>query len=148
MKRVMTLAAAIFALATMNSAAQVSPTDRMAVNSGVSLWRNAWKSTDKTDLAKLEPLYGKSIVTRTAAAADQVKQSWAEFATAVRERGADLAAVVSGDKETPKNTVLQDRVVTTFSSGVRLVWEKVNGVWIITEQNLPLSRNTMTALAE
>ena len=67
----------------------------------------------------------------------------------VLERAAtSLAAVVSGDKEAPKNTVVQNRVVTTFSSGVRLVWEKVNGVWIITEQILPVSRAPMTASAE
>jgi hypothetical protein len=148
MKSLLLLTASIFALAAAESSAQVSPTDRLAVSSGVSLWQSAWKSAGKADLAKLQPLYGKNVVTRTAAASDQVKRTWMEFANVVRDRSSDVAAVVAGDKEEPKTTVVQERLVTTFSSGVRLVWEKTNGVWKIVEQNLPVTQGSMTALAE
>src|SRR5688572_6026329 len=147
MKSLLLLTASILALAS-GASAQVSPTDRLAVSSGVSLWQSAWRSAGKADLAKLQPLYGKNVLTRTAAATDQVKRTWVEFANVVRDRSSDVAAVVAGDKEEPKTTVVQDRLVTTFSSGVRLVWEKTNGVWKIVEQNLPVTQASMTALAE
>lgn len=145
MKKLLILTASILALAVAQSPAQVSPTDRLAVNSGVSLWLSAWKTPGKADAAKLQPLYVKHVVTRSAAAADQVKQSWAEFANVIRERGGDLAAVVAGQKDEPKVTVSQDQIITSFSSGVRLVWEKTNGVWMIVEQNLPAAAGSMTA---
>lgn len=148
MKRILLLSASILALAAAQSSAQVSPTDRLAVNSGVSLWLSAWKSPGKADPAKLQPLYVKNVVTNPAAAAGHVKRSWTEFANVIRERSADLAAVVAGQKGDPQITVVQDRVVTSFSSGIRLVWEKTNGVWMIVEQNLPAVQGAMTALTE
>ena len=146
MKKLALLSASIFALVAAQSSAQVSPTDRLAVNSGVLLWLSAWKSTGHADAAKLQPLYVKNVVTRPAA--EQVKRSWAEFAKLIRERSADLAAVIAGQKGDPQVTVVQDRIVTSFSSGIRLVWEKTNGVWMIVEQNLPDAQGSMTALAE
>jgi hypothetical protein len=148
MKRILILAASVLTLVASQSSAQVSSTDRLAVNSGVSLWVSAWKSAGNASLAKLEPLYGKNVVTYSAAAADQVKRSWAEFANVIRERSADLAAVVAAQKGEPQVTVDRDRLVTSFSSGIRLVWEKTNGVWKIVEQNLPATQGSMTALAE
>jgi hypothetical protein len=148
MKPLLLLTASILALASAGAFAQVSPTDRLAVSSGVSLWQSAWKSAGKTDLVKLQPLYGKNVLTRTTEATDQVKRTWVEFANVVRDRSSDVAVVIAGDKEEPKTTVVQDRLVTTFSSGVRLVWEKTNGVWKIVEQNLPVTQASMTALAE
>jgi len=146
MKKLPLLSASIFALVAAQSSAQVSPTDRLAVSSGVSLWLSAWKSPGHADAAKLQPLYVKNVVTRPAA--EQVKRSWTEFAKLIRERSADLAAVIAGQKGNPQMTVVQDRIVTSFSSGIRLVWEKTNGVWMIVEQNLPDAQGSMTALAE
>jgi hypothetical protein len=148
MKSLLLLTVSVLALAAAESSAQVSPTDRLAVSSGVSLWQSAWKSAGKADLAKLQPLYGNNVLTRTATATDQVKRTWVEFANVVRDRSSDVATLVVGDKEEPKTTVVQDRLVTTFSSGVRLVWEKTNGVCKIVEQNLPVTQASMTALAE
>ena len=87
MKPLLLLTASMLALASAGASAQVSPTDRLAVSSGVSLWQSAWKSAGKADLAKLQPLYGKNVLTRTAAATDQVKRTWVEFANVVRDRG-------------------------------------------------------------
>jgi hypothetical protein len=148
MKRILILTAALITLIASQSFAQISPTDRLAVNSGVSLWMSAWKSAGNVAQAKLEPLYGKNVVTYSATAADQVKRSWAEFANVIRERSADLAAVIAAQKGEPQVTVDRDRLVTSFSSGIRLVWEKTNGVWRIVEQNLPATQGSMTALAE
>jgi hypothetical protein len=148
MKRILLLTASILALVASNSSAQVSATDRLAVNSGVSLWLSAWKSAGNAASAKLEPLYGKNVVTYSASAADQVKRSWVEFANVIRERSEDFAAVVAAQKSEPQVMVDRDRLVTSFSSGIRLVWEKTNGVWKIVEQNLPAAQGSMTALAE
>jgi hypothetical protein len=146
MKKLLLLTASIFALAAAQSFAQVSTTDRLAVDSGVSLWLSVWKSA-KADPAKLQPLYGKDVVTRSAVA-DQVKRSWAEFANVIRDRSADLAAVIAGQSDAPQVTVVQDRVVTSFSSGIRLVWEKTNGVWKIVEQSLPTAPIVRTVAAD
>jgi len=146
MKRLLILVAAIFALAGGQSLAQVSTTDRLAVDSGVWLWLNVWKSA-KADPAKLEPLYGKDVVTHSAAA-DPVKRSWAEFASVIRDRSADLASVIAQQTDAPKVTVAQDRLVTSFSSGICLVWEKTNGVWKIVEQNLPTAPITNNVAAD
>jgi hypothetical protein len=135
MKRILLLTAFIFALAAAQSSAQVSTTDRLAVDSGVSLWLNAWKAA-KTDPSKLQPLYRKDVVTHSTVAG-QVKRSWTEFANLIRDGSAELAAVIAGQNDDPQITVAQDRIVTSFSSGIRLVWEKTNGVWRIVEQNLP-----------
>jgi hypothetical protein len=148
MKRTLFLSASILALATFHSPAELSPTDHLAVNSGVSLWLSAWKSPGKADAGKLQPLYIKNVVTNPTAGAGQVKHSWAEFADVIREHSANLAAVIAAQKDDPQVTVVQDRIVTSFSSGIRLVWQKTNGVWVIVEQNLPGVRRSMTALAE
>jgi hypothetical protein len=87
-------------------------------------------------------------VTYSTVAADHVKKSWLEFANVIRDRSAGLAAVVAAQRGEPQVTVDRDRLVTSFSSGIRLVWEKTNGVWKIVEQNLPASEGLMTALAE
>lgn len=148
MKKILILTASILALTAAQLPAQVSSTDRLAVNSGVSLWLSAWKTPGKADAAKLQPLYLKQVVTRSAAPTDPAKNSWAEFATVIRERGGDLAAVVAAQKDEPKVTVSQDRIITSFSSGIRLVWEKTNGVWMIVEQSLPAAAGSMTALTK
>jgi hypothetical protein len=148
MKKILILTASILALVASQSPAQVSTTDRLAVNSGVSLWLSAWKSAGKADPLKLQPLYGKNVVTHSAAAADQVKRSWAEFVQVIRDRSADLGATISAQKGDPDITIVQDRIVTSFSSGIRLVWAKTDGVWRIVEQKLPAAQGSMTALVE
>lgn len=140
MKRTLLLSAAILGFAAGQSVAQISPTDRRAVNSGVSLWLSAWKSPAKPDSARLEPLYVKNVVTHSTAAAGEVKRSWAEFSNAIRDHSGALAAAITEQRTDPQITVVQDRVVTSFSSGIRLVWEKTNGVWMIVEQNLPAAQ--------
>jgi hypothetical protein len=147
MKRILLVTASLLALAASQARAQVSSTDRLAVDSGVSLWLSAWRSA-KADPAKLQPLYGRNVVTYSAATADQVKKSWAEFANVIPELSADLAAAIARQKDDPQVTVVQDRVVTSFSSGVRLVWEKTNGVWKIVEQSLPPTPIARTVAAD
>jgi hypothetical protein len=147
MKRILLVTASLLALAASQARAQVSSTDRLAVDSGVSLWLSAWRSA-KADPAKLQPLYGRNVVTYSTATADQVKKSWAEFANVIPELSADLAAAIARQKDDPQVTVVQDRVVTSFSSGVRLVWEKTNGVWKIVEQSLPPTPIARTVAAD
>ena len=139
---------ALLALGSAPLSAEVSPTDRLAVTSGVSLWLNAWKSPGKADPAKLQPLYHGNVVTNATEAADPAKRSWQEFAGTIRDRSGGLAAAIGGENGSPLITVIQDRIVTSFPTGIRLVWEKTNGVWMIVEQNLPAMRAAMTALAE
>jgi hypothetical protein len=146
MKKILLLTAFTFALAAAQTSAQIGATDRLAVDSGVSLWLNAWKAA-KTDPAKLQPLYRKDVVTHSTVAG-QAKRSWAEFANLIRERSAELAAVIAGQNDDPQITVAQDRIVTSFSSGIRLVWEKTNGVWRIVEQNLPAASIARTVAAD
>jgi hypothetical protein len=144
MKKILLLTVSFLALAASQVRAQVSSTDRLAVSSGVSLWLSTWRSA-KADPAKLQPLYGRNVVTHSAAAADQARKSWAEFANLIRDRSADFAAVITKQDEDPQVTIVQDRVVTSFSTGVRLVWEKTNGVWRIVEQSLPAALIARTA---
>ena len=130
-KFLLSFSAGVLALAQA-AFGQVSPTDRLAVDSGVSLWLSAWKATAKTDLAKLQPLYLPSVVT------DSRKQSWGDFAKLVQNQSSHLRTLIAGQAEDARVSVDHDRLVALFpSSGIRLVWEKVNGVWKIAEQNFP-----------
>jgi hypothetical protein len=146
MKKILLLGASLLALMTFQLPAQLSPTDHLAVNSGVSLWLRAWKSPSKINLSKIEPLYVKNVVTNPARTGE-TKQSWAEFANVIREHDADLAATIAAQNDEPQVTVAENRIVTSFTSGIRLVWEKTNGVWMIVEQNLPFLQGSMTAQA-
>ena len=147
MKRLLLLST-LLALGSAPLSAEISPTDRLAVTSGVSLWLNAWKSPGKADPAKLQPLYRGNVVTNAEESADPAKRSWREFADTIRDRSNGLASVIAGQNDGPQITVIQDRIVTSFPAGIRLVWEKTNGVWQIVEQSLPAARAAMTALAE
>jgi len=133
MKRNLFLSISAAALtAAQGAAAQVSPTDRLAVDSGVSLWLSAWKSAAKIDVAKLQPLYQTDLLT------DSRKQSWGDFAKALQEQSSNLRALLAGQANDARLTTDRDRLVAMFpSSGIRLVWEKVNGVWKIAEQDFP-----------
>ena len=126
------------------ASAQLTRTDHLAVSSGVKLWLRAWTSSEVA--AKLEPLYRADVVTRLASAPEAQLRNWAAFLKVISQN-----RITSEDTQStaePNIVSEGDRAIASLPSGVRLVWEKTNGVWRIIDQSLPAWSGTLTVSAD
>jgi ketosteroid isomerase-like protein len=133
--------------------------DQLALESGVVAWVSAWNPGDKPfALAKLEPLYHPTVITRDA---DRTLQSWREYAASLQPRVEQFAQMTTRPADDLQMRIADGKAETSFvihptgkrrdgsavtaTTRVRLVWTKEGGMWRIAEQDIACSKDSDTS---